>query len=329
MNFCTYYDSYYLYKGLALYFSLAKVTTDFHLYVMAFDQECYDKLNSLHLDNLTVELFSDVETEELKAVKGSRTRGEYCWTCGPYIISHFLKSFGLDGITYLDSDLFFLTDPHIIQQEIGTSSIAITEQGIGEKHAKVYGRYCVQYMFFRNDDDGLSCLDWWQHKCLDWCYARIEDGKFGDQKYLDEFPERWNSVCVIKNLGAGIAPWNEQRYLYTDSTISYNGQSYPFVFVHMHGFAMNISKGNLILENQHFLVSDNAKALFYNPYAELVIEILRKYFNINIDTYKVVGVSKLKHLNHLFRGQVRDNKLIRWLYYNLFSQKYKGHGTKL
>lgn len=52
-------------KGLALYRSLERVSDDFHLYVMAFDKDCYDRLNSLKLPHMTIELIDDIETPEL------------------------------------------------------------------------------------------------------------------------------------------------------------------------------------------------------------------------------------------------------------------------
>ena len=33
---------------------------------------------------------------------------------------------------------------------------------------------------------GLKALKWWRDRCLEWCYARIEDGKFGDQFYIED-----------------------------------------------------------------------------------------------------------------------------------------------
>ena len=151
MNFCTYFDSYYMLKGLGLYTSLERVSDDFHLFVMAFDQECFDKLKSLNLKHMTVELLSTIETPELLAVKPTRSRGEYCWTCGPSAIYHFLTKYELDAITYLDSDLMFMTDPSVVFQEVGNSSVAITHLSpitICFLHEHMQHLSCNHYQYF-------------------------------------------------------------------------------------------------------------------------------------------------------------------------------------
>src|SRR5690606_1115849 len=75
------------------------------------------------------------------------------------------------------------------------------------------GRFCVQFMTFRNTAAGLSVLRWWQDRCLEWCCNRIEDGKFGDQKYLDDWPSRFaDQVHVLQQVEKTLAPWNLSRF---------------------------------------------------------------------------------------------------------------------
>ena len=271
MNFCTLFDSYYLHKGIALYLSLEHVTCDFHLYVMAFDKESYGKLTALGFKHMTVELVDDFESPELLAVKPSRSKGEYCWTCGPSVIYHFLTKNNLDEITYLDADLFFLTDPKTIFEEIGCSSVAITEQGIDEKTANTYGRYCVQYMTFRKDQEGIEALTWWRDRCIEWCYGTHEPGRFGDQKYLDEFHAKYENIYDLQHVGL-CAPWNIQQYEVVRKQdgvyVTIDGKQDKLIVYHFH-FLNNHDFGKY---NEFFLgpyrLDKSVMTHIYNPYLE-------------------------------------------------------------
>ena len=327
INFCTLFDSYYLHKGIALYLSLERVTSDFHLYVMAFDKNSYAKLNSCGFDKMTVELLDDFETPELKSVKPSRNKAEYCWTAGPSVIFHFLTKYGLDKITYLDSDLFFLSDPHIIEEEASDSSVVITEQGISEESAERYGRYCVQYLTFKNDKDGLGALTWWRDACIDWCFQIMEPTRYADQKYLDEFPKRWNNVYVLKNLGAGIAPWNMLKYNYTDRSLSYHGQTWPLVFFHMHGVKVTVKDNVLTTESVHHPLNKESIRLFYEPYAALMAEISRNYLGHEVECYKVKNMPFMKRMEYVVREWARRSSIITNFYFKHFKKKEIGHGT--
>lgn len=327
MNFCTLFDSYYLHKGIALYLSLKKVTREFHLYVMAFDQNCFNILKSSGFEHMTVEFLDDFETPELKDVKPTRNKAEYCWTAGPSVIYHFLTKYKLDKITYLDSDLFFLSDPILIEQEAENSSVVITEQGIDEKAAARYGRYCVQYLTFKNDEDGLGALSWWRDKCIDWCFQIMEPTRYADQKYLDEFPKRWNNVYVLKNLGAGIAPWNMLKYHYTEHSLKYKNKEWPFVFFHMHGVIISIKDEVLTAHSHHYALNKDVIRLFFEPYAALMVEVSNNYLGQNVTSYRVKDMSPIKKTEYKVRSWVKNNQWLTSLYFKYFKKKDIGHGS--
>lgn len=329
MNFCTLFDSYYIHKGIALYLSLERQTQDFHLYVMAFDKDCYDKLNAIGFDKMTVERVDAFETPELLAVKPTRTKAEYCWTCGPSVIWHFLNKYHLPELTYLDSDLFFMGDPHLLFDEIGDRSIAITEQRASKKEEKLFGKYCVQFMYFKNDPQGREALSWWRDACIDWCFMRIENGLFADQKYLDQFPVRYQSLCVLENPGAGIAPWNMHRYTYADNRIRYKGKEYPCVFVHMHGLKMEVKGRSILMHSNDAVINHDDKAAYYNRYAEALRHVLKTYFGIETDSYSIEGIGFFRRIYFRLRSLLRDVGVVQWLYFKVFKTIYKGHGTKL
>jgi hypothetical protein len=55
---------------------------------------------------------------------------------------------------------------------------------------------------------------------VEWCFSRSEDGKFGDQKYLDDWPERFgDKVHVLQHQEWTLAPWNATRFPYGSAII--------------------------------------------------------------------------------------------------------------
>jgi len=238
-NFCTYFDQNYLVQGLTLYSSLTRHADPFVLWVLCLDDLTYDLLSRLDLQNLRAIPLAELEGDDkpLLAAKQDRTQVEYYFTCTPswplYILNHFPE---VDVITYLDADIFFFSSPAPILEELGRGSILIVEHRFPEhlRHLERYGIYNVGLAAFRDDSYGRECLDWWRQQCLDWCYDRLENGRFADQKYLDDWPARFRQVATLQHKGAGLAPWNLDNY----SLVLRDGRvlvdSHPLVFYHFH-----------------------------------------------------------------------------------------------
>lgn len=214
LNFCTLFDSNYLTRGLALHESMVRHIPDFHLFIFAFDERSREILTEMALKNTTVISLKEFEDKHLLAVKPDRSIAEYCWTSTSSTILYVLDNFPVENCTYIDADIFFYSSPEPIFQEMGENSILLTEHRYSPKYNKEVksGKYCVQFVTFKNDEKGRTALTWWRERCLEWCYDRYEDGKFGDQLYLDDWTERFPGVHVMKHLGGGIAAWNVQQY---------------------------------------------------------------------------------------------------------------------
>lgn len=174
LNFCTLFDVNYLTRGLALYESLCEVCSDFHIYCFAFDDDCYKMLKKLNLKHATVISLYEFEDEDLLSVKAARSRMEYCWTCTPSIIRHALNKYNLESCTYLDADLYFWGSPEVLLNEIGNKSIMITGHHYTPRYdrSRKFGKYCVQFITFRNDGPAKNVLNWWRDACNAWCYSR-------------------------------------------------------------------------------------------------------------------------------------------------------------
>lgn len=298
INFCTLFDINYLARGLLMYNSLKEVMlSDFHLYIISFDLETFEILSNLNLNFATPIRLKDFENKELLSVKKSRTSTEYCWTSTPWAIKYSIEKFDLDHCIYIDSDLYFYKDPSIILNELDLNdSVLITEHDYFKKYdqKEKSGKYCVQFMYFKNDKKGLNALNWWAKKCIEWCYNRHEDGKFGDQKYIEEFSILFDGVHVLNNKNQALAPWNIQKYINNDFN------DVP-VFFHFHGV-------RYIEENRFFLgyyrLNRNILKKFYKEY----LDKLRNsdYFS----NKKEISLSRFERLKIRIKDLFSNNHVI-------------------
>ena len=259
-NYVTLFDAKFLPQGLALHASMMRVAHTFRLWVLCMDSECFSILNSLSLPNVTLLKLEDCESPELLSVKTGRSAGEYCWTLTP-----FAPGFVFDAdpsvrrVTYLDADLWFRKSPEPIFLEFEESKkhVLITSHGYAPEYdqSEASGEFCVQFMTFRNTVESTLVRESWGRQCLDWCFARQEDGKFGDQKYLDAWPKKFShQVHVMSNYGWALAPWNSIRFPYGEA-----------IFHHFQGFRLG-RKGKYFLG--HYAVPKPTFDGLYKPYFE-------------------------------------------------------------
>lgn len=278
-HYCTLFDSSYLSRGLAMYRSLIDVGEEFTLYIVCFNDLAYKTLEKMNLPGVVTVPLEEFESEELKIVKPQRSRAEYCWTCTPHVIRYVLDTFRLSAVTYLDADLFFYARPSILLDEMEQSgkSVLITEHRYSRKYEHLIdaGIYCVQFLCFKADRNGMRVLEWWQERCLEWCYDRLEEGRFGDQKYLDGWPERFEGIHVLQHPGGGIAPWNIQRYrIFMRAGKPHlvervTAQESAIVFYHFHAIRFY---NNGDMELGHYSLKREVKKLLYRPYLEKLEE---------------------------------------------------------
>lgn len=273
LNFCTLFDSNYLSRGLAMYESLNRHCKDFHLYVFAFDSKTFEVLRKFNLPNTTVLSLDKFEDVKLLKVKKERNRVEYLWTCSSSIILYVLENYKVDSCTYLDADIYFFESPKVLIDEIGNNSVIITKHRYTPEYDQytICGIYCVQFITFKNDKNSLNILNWWRNTCLDWCYARCEDGKFGDQKYLDDWSERLKGIHILQHLGGGLAPWNIQQYdFYLKGNqlfgrVKKTKKEFKSIFYHFHNFKF---LNNNRVDLGGYEISKEVVNYFYKPYLE-------------------------------------------------------------
>jgi len=315
--FCTIFDSNYLDKGLVLYDSMINTMEDFRLYIFAFDDLCYQILSKENLKNTIVISLEEFETKELLEVKKTRTKAEYCWTCSPWVIKYVLDKYKEDICTYIDADMKFFYSPDDVFHNMRENSCSIiivphrfaTVKEEKEAHEKV-GSYCVEFNTFVNDRNGIKALNWWADRCLEWCYYAIAGTTewYGDQKYLNVFPEKFDGVYISNELGVGLAPWNVHLVNYVavkDNKVliesKFNKKQYPIVIYHFENVVFLNSK---IINASSRKISKTLKKIIYDSYIFEIIEkrkyLLDKYSFVFSNQKRVLTNNKIMRLYHKY-----------------------------
>ena len=158
----------------------------------------------------------------------------------------------------------------------------------------------------KNNSNGHKVIDWWKDACYAWCYNRCEDGKFGDQKYLDDWPTRFKGIHVLQNVGGGLAPWNVLQY--------HLSQVVP-VFYHFHYFRSSEVCGLYEYIFGPYELQDEAIRLFYEPYLATISHMHQRllcdgFTNEEIGYKKLEGL-KLPKAFHVLHTLLNRNKRIK------------------
>lgn len=288
INFCTLFDHNYLSRGLVLLESLREnCSEDFKLYILACDKIAYDWLVSQNYEDVVVQSVEDLKISYpvLEKLQKERTRAEFSWTISSFSIQFFIRKFNLEFCIYVDADLCFYDDPVILLDELSESeSVIITPHNYSPKYdqSETCGRYCVQFVYFKNNEGGNKVLEWWRASCEECCCGVPTDGKFGDQKYLDDWLTRFSGIVhEEKYAGCGVAPWNCQKFdLISNEKNKFDiadritKEKYRLVFFHFHGIKELIDENNELAWNIYdYDLAESYMDQLYRPYLKKLIAL--------------------------------------------------------
>lgn len=258
-NFCTLCDKNYIHKGLALYNSLiSTMKTPFRLYWLCVDQETFDSIIALGIENIIPLSLSALEKEnpDLERSKSNPAslygsqRDNYIWSLAPYFVNYLLHNKINEGekLTYLDSDICFYISPQIILDVVGSRAAGIHTHRFGNRIASGQsptGWYNVGVVVFTKNSVGMNLSDLWAYWVMNTNNEYYKQyGTCGDQKYLELFSKiaGENEVCIFDNDEriSHRAPW----------CVEEDGR--PVVFYHFSHFTFDLIgnswKDNLKME---------------------------------------------------------------------------------
>jgi len=247
-RYCTYFDSAYLARGIAMLDSLLRHDPAADVLVLPLDPLCGRVLRhrfAARVRILEPEALYPAEPR-LPALRDRRTTWAFYATQKPAFALLALDFDPRpDWLMFVDADTWFFDSPDPLFREIGDASIAVSPHRFPStlQHLEQFGIYNAGCICWRNDATGRRCLSDWRDDCLNWCdEAPQPDGRFMNQGYLNNWPERYPKVRLIAHPGVNLAPWNIDGHTLSreQGKIAVDGR--PIVFYHYHGLLRDAAR---------------------------------------------------------------------------------------
>ncbi|MGJ7913606.1 glycosyltransferase [Neobacillus sp. LXY-1] len=285
-NICTIISQKHLAQGLALYRSLKKHTSNFRLWICCLDDSTYSLLNKMDLDHVVLITLKNIEGKELLSIKDSRSFDEYCRTLKAPFISYVLKNnYNINSVIYTDADMYFFRDVKNLFNELNQQHpVFIVPRRASAEDEKNYGAYDAGLIGFQRNEISFECLFKWRKDCVKWCFDKVEDGYWADQKYLDQWVQSFPAVKVIENPDRTAGPWNAKESLFTikDNELFHNNDK--LIAFHYNGFViMNHEEFDFCKTN---VLSENMINSIYFPYVKAVREEMDVIKSLNGQSYE-------------------------------------------
>ncbi|MCT4621489.1 MAG: hypothetical protein N4A62_19140 [Marinisporobacter sp.] len=279
MGFCIILSKYRLYQGLALLCSLYQFIDNFNLFTLCMDDDTFEVLQKMNWKNVYIIHVNEIENEELIIIKKQRKLNEYCWTLKPVFLQYvFINYTKINRITYLDADLYFFGDPTLIFENQKYCSILLSRHNLYIPNIKLeckelerlLGKYNSGFISFKRDNNTYNCLKWWKDRCIEWCYDRVEEGKFGDQVYLDCMPSEFLGICDIETPGVNIGHWNYCKYKFSIQNNKVYIDDFRLIFYHFSGFRV-LKNHQYILEHE---IDKTQIPMIYEIYNHVINDVI-------------------------------------------------------
>ncbi|MBS5949005.1 MAG: hypothetical protein KIC47_01600 [Clostridium sp.] len=298
-----------LFKLIPMYVSLENCCSDFKLCILCMNDSVYNILNKIGFKNIILVQLKDIEenNHDLLIAKSNRIFHEYCWTLKPIFLYYVINKY--DDAKYyahVDADLFFYSNLDYIFNENSEASIFLIDHRNSDEFKHYYelsGLYNTGFVGFKNNDEARVAVKLWGDRCLKKCTVEYDtvNKTFGDQRYVEDWPNIFQNVHIVNSIGANAALWNIKNYkAYKKNNIVYLDES-PLLFYHFSGIII-LGEREFDLCPYYHIEDENLINYIYDPYIRWLSESIKNvkkefpWFNagfvhkdniVNLHNYKI------------------------------------------
>ena len=180
----------------------------------------------------------------------------------PSFLKYLLTRYGMDGVVYLDPDIFVYAPLQPVFAALETGATAVLTPHMttpvydgkepAEQDLLYNGTYNLGFLAVGAGAESRRFLDWWEHRCLALGFSEGRTGLFVDQKWINLAPGLFDGVVSLRDAGLNMAYWNlHERALETEeagyAVVSPVSGRVPLRFFHFSG--LDLEDGTVLSRN--------------------------------------------------------------------------------
>jgi hypothetical protein len=207
----------------------------------------FDKKQDLtpHPETVDITWVEDLGVSEWKQLAFIYDIIEFSTSLKPHIALKLLEKHA--RVIFLDPDTAVYSPLDPILKDLETSPVVLTPHYIkpqpdteGESDLAMmrFGSFNLGFFAVRQGSEATNFLNWWNRRCIDFCFMESQFGLSTDQKWVSIAPCFFDFLKISFNPGYNAAPWNTFERTLTEK----NGDQYmvntdyPLVFFHFSNF---------------------------------------------------------------------------------------------
>ena len=231
----------YLPKALVLADSLREHNQT-RLNVILFDKK--QDLNP-HPETVDITWVEDLGLPEWKQLAFIYDIIEFSTSLKPYIALKMLETHS--RVIFLDPDTAVYSSLDPILKDLDASPVVLTPHYIkpqpdtdseSDLGMMRFGSFNLGFFAVRQGSEATYFLNWWNRRCIDFCFMESQFGLSTDQKWVSIAPCFFDFLKISFNPGYNAAPWNTFERTLTgkkDGQYIVNAD-HPLVFFHFSNF---------------------------------------------------------------------------------------------
>lgn len=276
----------HLFKFITMLSSLRSCYNDFKVFALCVNDVVWNILNEINLEEVVPVMLNGLKSDILIKAQNERPFQAFCWTLKPVFLHYVMQVYpDCKYFAHLDADLFFYSSPDWIFMENHDANLLLTHHRNSRKFLHYYassGVFNTGFVGCKNNEIARKAVSKWEEQCLLYCpiEANPISKVFGDQRYVESWPEEYEGVHIVRNLGVNTALWNVQNYTVNVKDEKVYIDEYPLIFYHFSGLTI-ISRNEFNLNWYYYIDDKNVLDNIYRPYImalNFIMEIMNHYF---------------------------------------------------